>query len=144
MDAACSTDRRVARIPCGIDAPADARRWASWLTDAVAPATGEAILIAVSELVTNAVRHAGLPAGALIEVRGELRRDRVTLMVRDRGVGLPARLRRHPRRRARAAPAGSTWWGARHAGADGPAGRRRHLRVRALTPGGRAAPVRRA
>jgi anti-sigma regulatory factor (Ser/Thr protein kinase) len=90
MDAACSTDRRVARIPCGLDAPAEARRWASWLTVAVAPATGEAILIALSELVTNAVRHAGLPAGALIEIRGELRRDRVTLMVRDRGVGLPA------------------------------------------------------
>jgi len=90
MHAACSTDRRVARIPCGLDAPAEARRWAAWLTVAVAPATGEAILIAVSELVANAVRHSGLPAGALIEVRGELRRDRVTLMVRDRGVGLPA------------------------------------------------------
>ena len=90
MDAARTTDRRVARIPCGIEAPGEARRWAAWLTRAVAPATGEAILIAVSELVTNAVRHAGLPTGAPIEVRGELRRDRVTLMVRDRGVGLPA------------------------------------------------------
>ena len=91
MGPARMADRRVARIPCGVDAPADARRWAAWLADAVDATTGEGILIAVSELVTNAVRHAGLAAGAPIEVRGEVRHDRVTLTVRDRGVGLPAR-----------------------------------------------------
>jgi anti-sigma regulatory factor (Ser/Thr protein kinase) len=84
------TTRRVARIPCGTDAPGEARRWAAWLAAAVPPATAEGILIAVSELVTNAVRHAGLAPGAPIEVRAEVHHDRVTLTVRDRGVGLPA------------------------------------------------------
>jgi anti-sigma regulatory factor (Ser/Thr protein kinase) len=91
MAPARTTDRRVAHIPCGIDAPGEARRWAAWLASAVPQATAEGILIAVSELVTNAVRHAGLPPGAPIEVRGEVHPDRVTLTVRDRGVGLPAR-----------------------------------------------------
>ena len=90
MDTSRTTDRRVARIPCGMGAPAEARRWAAWLRGTVEPATLEAIMVVVSELVTNAVRHAGLAAGAPIEVSGEVRRGRVTLMVRDRGVGLPA------------------------------------------------------
>jgi anti-sigma regulatory factor (Ser/Thr protein kinase) len=90
MSAARIAERRVTRIPCSIDAPGDARRWAGWLGDAVEPQVREAIMIVVSELVTNAVRHSGLAAGQPIEVRGEVRDDRVTLTVRDRGVGMPA------------------------------------------------------
>jgi signal transduction histidine kinase len=90
MSAARIAERRVARIPCGIDAPADARRWAAWLGDAVDPEVREAIMIVVSELVTNAVRHSGLSTGQAIEVRGEVRDERVTLTVRDRGMGMPA------------------------------------------------------
>jgi anti-sigma regulatory factor (Ser/Thr protein kinase) len=84
-----TTRRRAARIPCGIGAPAQARRWAGWLADAVDEETGAAIMIVVSELVTNAVRHARMAPGAPIEVSGEVRPDRVTLTVRDRGAGLP-------------------------------------------------------
>jgi anti-sigma regulatory factor (Ser/Thr protein kinase) len=89
MGAARIAERRNARIPCSVDAPADARRWAGWLADAVEPEVREAIMIVVSELVTNAVRHAGLTAGQPIELRGEVRDDRITLTVRDRGMGMP-------------------------------------------------------
>jgi anti-sigma regulatory factor (Ser/Thr protein kinase) len=89
MSASPTTSRRTARIPCGSGAPAEARRWATWLADAVDAETDEAIMVVVSELVTNAVRHAGLPPGAPIEVWGEVHPDRVTLTVRDRGAGLP-------------------------------------------------------
>lgn len=90
MGAARIAERRIARIPCSVDAPGDARRWAGWLADAVSPDVREAIMVVVSELVTNAVRHAGLAAGQPIELRGEVRDDRATLTVRDRGRGLPA------------------------------------------------------
>ena len=84
-----TVDRRVARVPCGIDAPAHARRWVAGRLEAVDPGTTEAVVIAVSELVTNAVVHAGLVPGAPIDVRVEVRWHRVTLSVRDRGAGLP-------------------------------------------------------
>jgi anti-sigma regulatory factor (Ser/Thr protein kinase) len=84
------TQRRLARIACGIDAPAEARRWAGWLADAVDQETAEAIMVVVSELVTNAVRHARLAPGDPIELSGEVRGDRVSLTVRDRGTGLPS------------------------------------------------------
>ena len=91
-------------------------------------------MVVVSELVTNAVRHAGLAAGAPIEVSGEVRRGRVTLMVRDRGVGLPAMAPPSAPPPSSAGSRGLYLVGAPvHAGADGPAGRRRDLRLRALT-----------
>lgn len=90
MDTRPMTVRRATRIPCGTGAPAQARRWAAWLAGAVDPETGEAIMIVVSELVTNAVLHARLPPGAPIELGGEVGPDRVILTVRDRGAGLPA------------------------------------------------------
>jgi len=90
VDASPVTGRRVTRIPCGTEAPGNARRWAAWLVDAVDQETGESIMIVVSELVTNAVRHARLVPGAPIEVSGEVRADRVALTVRDGGAGLPS------------------------------------------------------
>jgi signal transduction histidine kinase len=44
----------------------------------------------VSEVVTNAVRHAGCGAGSLIEVDAECSGDEVRVVVRDGGTGVPA------------------------------------------------------
>ena len=47
----------------------------------------DALLVVVSELVTNAVRHAGLSSEQLLTVRVTRRHDRVRVEVIDRGAG---------------------------------------------------------
>ncbi len=55
----------------------------------------DALLIVVSELVTNAVRHAGLSSGQMLTLRAARLHDRVRVEVVDHGEGFdPARVMR--------------------------------------------------
>ena len=86
-------DRRVdggepaeVAIPLGVQAPGVARSVvAEWLTDQVAPCVLETALLLVSELVTNSVRHSGVPEGEDVVVRVDLWRDGCRLEVEDPG-----------------------------------------------------------
>ena len=86
-------DRRVdggepaeVAIPLGVQAPGVARTViAQWLADQVAPCVLETALLLVSELVTNSVRHSGVPEGEDVVVRVDLWRDGCRLEVEDPG-----------------------------------------------------------
>jgi anti-sigma regulatory factor (Ser/Thr protein kinase) len=86
-------DRRVnggepaeVAIPVGVQAPGVARSVvAEWLADQVAPCVLETALLLVSELVTNSVRHSGVPEGEDVVVRVDLWRDGCRLEVEDAG-----------------------------------------------------------
>jgi anti-sigma regulatory factor (Ser/Thr protein kinase) len=86
-------DRRVdggesaeAAIPLGVEAPGVARSIvADRLADQVAPCVLETALLLVSELVTNSVRHSGVPEGEDVVVRVDLWRDGCRLEVEDPG-----------------------------------------------------------
>ena len=86
-------DRRVdggesaeVAIPLGVQAPGVARSVvAEWLADQVAPCVLETALLLVSELVTNSVRHSGVPEGEDVVVRVDLWRDGCRLEVEDPG-----------------------------------------------------------
>ena len=88
-------DRRVdggepaeVAIPLGAQAPSVARGVvAEWLADQVAPCVLETALLLVSELVTNSVRHSGVPEGEDVVVRVDLWRDDCRLEVEDPGRG---------------------------------------------------------
>jgi serine/threonine-protein kinase RsbW len=88
-------DRRVDRgepaevaIPLGVLAPGVARHAvADWLADQVAPSVLETALLLVTELVTNSVRHSGVPEGDDVVVRVDLWRDGCRLEVEDPGRG---------------------------------------------------------
>jgi anti-sigma regulatory factor (Ser/Thr protein kinase) len=88
-------DRRVnggeaaeVAIPLGVQAPGVARSIvAEWLADQVAPCVLETALLLVSELVTNSVRHSGVPEGENVVVRVDLWRDGCRLEVEDPGRG---------------------------------------------------------
>ena len=57
-------------IPIGAQAPSVARSViAQWLADHVAPSVLETALLLVSELVSNSVRHSGVPDGEDLVVR---------------------------------------------------------------------------
>ena len=58
---------------------------AEWLADHVAPSVLETALLLVSELVTNSVRHSGVPEGEDVVVRAHLWRDGCRLEVEDPG-----------------------------------------------------------
>ena len=73
-------------IPLGVQAPGVARgAVAEWLADQVAPGVLETALLLVSELVTNSVRHSGVPEGEDVVVRVDLWRDGCRLEVEDPG-----------------------------------------------------------
>jgi anti-sigma regulatory factor (Ser/Thr protein kinase) len=73
-------------IPLGVQAPGVARSVvADCLADQVAPSVLETALLLVSELVTNSVRHSGVPEGEDIVVRVHLLRDGCRLEVEDPG-----------------------------------------------------------
>jgi anti-sigma regulatory factor (Ser/Thr protein kinase) len=86
-------DRRVdggepaeVAIPLGVQAPGIARSVvAERLADQVAPRVLEAALLLVSELVTNSVRHSGVPEGEDVVVRVDIWRDGCRLEVEDPG-----------------------------------------------------------
>jgi anti-sigma regulatory factor (Ser/Thr protein kinase) len=73
-------------IPIGVQAPRVARSVvAEWLADHVAPSVLESALLLVSELVSNSVRHSGVPEGDDLIVRVDLWRDGCRLEVEDPG-----------------------------------------------------------
>lgn len=72
------------------------------LADALPPAVLEDARLLMSELVTNAVRHAGLGPEGRISVRAELRSGRLRVEVRDQGGGFEPT-------RAPSAERGSGW-----------------------------------
>jgi anti-sigma regulatory factor (Ser/Thr protein kinase) len=74
-------------IAAGLDAPADARRWARWLADVLDPGRLDDAMLVLSELVTNSVLHSGLSAGAPIHLSGRVTGDRVRIGVCDCGCG---------------------------------------------------------
>ena len=73
-------------IPIGVQAPRVA--WsvvAEWLADHVAPSVLETGMLLVSELVSNSVRHSGVPEDEDVVVRVYLWRDGFRLEVEDPG-----------------------------------------------------------
>jgi anti-sigma regulatory factor (Ser/Thr protein kinase) len=74
-------------LPSRPEAAAEARRALVGL--AFSESTRENIALLVSELVTNAVRHAGIPAGDPIQVELHNEAGRVRLAVHDGGGGFP-------------------------------------------------------
>jgi len=75
-----------AAIPIGLHAPSVARSvTAQWLADHVAPSVLETALLLVSELVSNSVRHSGVPEGEDLVVRVRLWQDGFRLEVEDPG-----------------------------------------------------------
>jgi anti-sigma regulatory factor (Ser/Thr protein kinase) len=73
-------------IPIGAQAPGIARRVvAQRLADHVAPSVLETALLLVSELVSNSVRHSGVPEGADLVLRVGLWSDGCRLEVEDPG-----------------------------------------------------------
>jgi anti-sigma regulatory factor (Ser/Thr protein kinase) len=73
-------------IPLGVQAPGVARSVVGeWLADQVAPCVLETALLLVSELVTNSVRHSGVPEGEDVVVRVDIWRDGCRLEVEDPG-----------------------------------------------------------
>jgi len=65
--------------------PGSRRVVADCLADQVAPSVLETALLLVSELVTNSVRHSGVPEGEDIVVRVHVLRDGCRLEVEDPG-----------------------------------------------------------
>ena len=75
------------RLPPSRLAPATARGALGPLWEAVDEETAEATALLVSELVTNAVRHAGLRGDQWIDLAVEASPDRVRVSVADPGHG---------------------------------------------------------
>jgi len=75
-----------AAIPIGMNAPRVARSViAQWLANHVAPSVLETALLLVSELVSNSVRHSGVPEGEDVVVRVHLWQDGFRIEVEDPG-----------------------------------------------------------
>lgn len=76
-------------LPSGPEAPATARAAITGLCQdlPMVCAQRETLLLLVSELVTNAVRHSQAPPEAMIGLRACLRSERVHIAVTDEGVG---------------------------------------------------------
>jgi anti-sigma regulatory factor (Ser/Thr protein kinase) len=82
-----------ATVPCGPEAPLRARMTVSlWLEGRDQPQLHEDVVLLVSELVTNSVRHAGQPAGAPVLIRAAAVDGVVRVEVHDSGHG-PVRRR---------------------------------------------------
>ena len=75
-------------LTAGIGAPAAARAHViAWLTGHASATTIMDARLAVSELVTNSIRHADAPIDAPIHVRARVLADVLCLEVQDRGAG---------------------------------------------------------
>ena len=80
-------------------APALARRAASSLAPALPPGRLADLLLLVSELVTNSIRHAGLGPRDSVELWVDIDEEVVRVEVHDPGPGFVAMLKRpHPAR----------------------------------------------
>jgi anti-sigma regulatory factor (Ser/Thr protein kinase) len=75
--------RDIANSP---EAPAEARRFVDSLADHVPGVVLDDVRLVTSELVTNSFKHAGNPPGHPIQVKLDLRSDRLRLEVIDRSV----------------------------------------------------------
>ncbi len=75
------------RLPASPEAASAARHALDELGDAVPDARLRDVRLLVSEVVTNAVRHANLVAGDAIELVVELNRRTLRVEVHDRGGG---------------------------------------------------------
>jgi anti-sigma regulatory factor (Ser/Thr protein kinase) len=77
-----------ATVPCGPEAPFLARRAVSlWLEDRAFARLYQDAGLLVSELVTNSVRHAGLPPGAPVSIKATAADGVVRVEVHDHGHG---------------------------------------------------------
>jgi anti-sigma regulatory factor (Ser/Thr protein kinase) len=75
------------RLPASPEAASAARHALDDLGDAVSDARLRDVRLLVSEVVTNAVRHANLAAGDAIELVVELKRSALRVEVHDPGGG---------------------------------------------------------
>jgi anti-sigma regulatory factor (Ser/Thr protein kinase) len=78
-------------LPARPEGPRLARRQLARLEREVAPAVLDNVRLLVSELVTNSVRHAGLPPTATISLAVRIDSGRIRVEVRDPGPGFQAR-----------------------------------------------------
>jgi anti-sigma regulatory factor (Ser/Thr protein kinase) len=78
-------------IPAGIDSAARARAWLEPLVPMMTDLRMQDLRLAVSELVTNAVLHAGLACGDPIRLSRSVSADRVVVTVTDGGRGFALR-----------------------------------------------------
>jgi anti-sigma regulatory factor (Ser/Thr protein kinase) len=86
-------------FPMGESAPAMARSAATSLAPAVPPERLSDIVLLVSELVTNSVRHAGLTSADCVEMRVDIDEEVVRVEVQDPGPGFVTLLQSpHPSR----------------------------------------------
>jgi anti-sigma regulatory factor (Ser/Thr protein kinase) len=86
-------------FPMGDSAPAMARSAATSLAPALPPERLSDIVLLVSELVTNSVRHAGLTPADSVEMRVGIDEGAVRVEVQDPGPGFVALLQNpHPSR----------------------------------------------
>jgi anti-sigma regulatory factor (Ser/Thr protein kinase) len=74
-------------IPAGPHAPSTARAWLEELRPLMSNERMDDLRIAVSELVTNSVRHAGLRAGDPVRLSGRVSELSVVVTVADGGPG---------------------------------------------------------
>lgn len=96
MGAAIRTSQqaRTTRVRASVHAPARARAWIGWLEPYLTPERVDDAGIVMSELVTNAVLHAGLAEGDPIHIAARVHDDRVSIEACDHGDGIPVRQRR--------------------------------------------------
>jgi len=84
-------DQAIRAFASGPASAAAARRWSRGVTEGWGvPTTGDLVDLVVSELITNAVVH----AGGLVQVALDLDDDSITVSVTDAGTGMVARRRR--------------------------------------------------
>ena len=74
-------------VPVGPYAPSAARAWLEQLRPSMSDERMDDVRIAVSELVMNSVRHAGLRAGDPIRLSGRVSEVSVVVTVADGGPG---------------------------------------------------------
>jgi anti-sigma regulatory factor (Ser/Thr protein kinase) len=75
-------------LTAGTGAPAAARAHVmAWLAGHAGPATIVDARLAISELVTNSIQHAGAPVDAPIHLRASVAADVLSLEIQDRGTG---------------------------------------------------------
>ncbi len=81
------TPRLHLRLVAGVEAAGTARRALERLDGDLDPQRREDLRLLVTELVTNAVRHADVPTGAAVELEVSVSSDRIRVEVRDAGDG---------------------------------------------------------
>jgi anti-sigma regulatory factor (Ser/Thr protein kinase) len=80
-------ERAQAEIPASPRAPAEARRWVSDLGGDLDASSRETVMLLLSELVSNSIRHGELVPGDHVDIT-VTRRDRVVRVeVHDEGLG---------------------------------------------------------